>query len=564
MSPSRRTFLTQLSAAAAAGFVGSMPLRLLWAARPVDLLPEPDEALLRELALKAMDVARGAGASFADIRIGAGRGLVLRGICFGNGSPSPNVAKGQPTALPVELYFSVNYGVRAIVDGAWGSAIGTELTTGAVTQVARTAVAAARVNRPRHTRTLELAPAPRDADGTWTTPIAQDPFAVPIKEQLEVMLAALAEAAKLRELATVDAMFQWRRPTFVFASTDGSLLVQRLALAYPGTLIAAGNGTGSFAWGKIENLLVGGYGYEALGDPTSLGSRMRQAAERTASLARAAGRPTSVEVGRYDLVFSSEVMANLLASTVGRAVDLELALGYRANRQGTSFAAPPADILGRYQVGAKLLTVQADRSRPHGGATVGWDDEGVKPDDYTFIKEGVIVDYHTSRETAVQLADWYRQRGEPVRSHGCARSTDSIQPVVRIPNLTLQPGPGTISVEDLIADTKRGFYIEETEDVWPDHQIFSAQVAVVPTHVRQIANGKLGGYVKDLAFQFHTPQFWKSVEALGGAGSARPVAVITDPQVISAGAISPFPFSTVQAVPARIRQVNVLNTGRTS
>lgn len=552
---SRRDFLKQTSAAAAFGLLNQIPARQLLATVPQEFLPEPDEALLRELALKAMDAARGAGAHFADIRLMAARGLGITCVHPRDGG-SPNM--GAPG-----LVVTFEYGVRAIVEGAWGFAQGTELTTDAVTQAACTAVAVARANRPRRARTFELAPTPRVADAVWATPIAQDPFEVPIGEQGDLALAALAEAAKVREVMSGFIRFEWRRPTVVFASTDGSLALLRLTTANPGAGVSASVGPDvlSEADGGVE-LLRGGYGYEAVRAGT-LAGEMREAAERAVELARAARTAASAEVGRYDLVLGPTVVANLLASTVAAAVDLERALGYRANASGTSFAAPPSEILGKYQVASKLITVQADRSQLHGAATVGWDDEGVEPEDYTFVQDGVIMDYHTNRQTAMELAGWYEQRGEPTRSHGCARRVGTRLPSVRVPNLTLVPATESKTVEDLIADTRRGFYIEGTGPGASDQQLLSAQYSVRHTQVREIRQGKLGGYVKDLAFQFITPQFWRNVDALGGPSSARSIAVVTDP-LVAGWADQPFLYSTVRSVPIRARDVNVLNTGGTT
>lgn len=128
MSPSRRTFLKQASAATALGVVGQIPGRLLWAT-PAELVPEPDEALLRELALTAVEAARTAGATFADVRMVAGRSILVRCSANYRGSGTPGMGWPDLTSLAA-------YGIRAVVDGAWGFAGGTELTPDAVSGVA--------------------------------------------------------------------------------------------------------------------------------------------------------------------------------------------------------------------------------------------------------------------------------------------------------------------------------------------------------------------------------------------------------------------------------------------
>jgi TldD protein len=131
--------------------------------------------------------------------------------------------------------------------------------------------------------------------------------------------------------------------------------------------------------------------------------------------------------------------------------------------------------------------------------------------------------------------------------------------MVQLPNLTMEPGREETSVEDLIADTRRGLYVDWGYGA-SDQQLLSGQYRGASP--REIRNGKLGDYLDDMAFQFLTPQLWKNLEAIGGAGSAR--ATYVDPESGSSRDALQLGACTVWAVPARFRQVNVLNVGRTA
>lgn len=551
MSHSRRTFLQQVSAATAVGLLGQVPGRELWALPPAELVPEPDEALLRELALRAVEAARAAGATFADVRVATGRRAMLS-------AGFNRLRRQRPAVGWPGLRLRTAYGIRAVMDGAWGFAGATTLTPDAIAEAARTAVARARLNRPRRPRTLELAPAPRVEQGTWATPIVRDPFAVPVGEQGDLALAALAAAEGVQGVSAGAVRFVWTQCLRVFASSEGALTAQRVALAWPSTRVT-GRSREDHAYNSesVGTLLEGGYGYEAVSH-TDLVAELRGAAERAVAESRPRVEPTSVEVGRYDLVLGGAAAAQLLAATLAEAVDLERALGYQANRAGTSFAAPPAEILGRYQVGGSSLTVRADRTRPHAAATVGWDDEGVRAGEHTLIDGGVIVDYLTTRQTAPALADWYTARGGIVCSRGCASGAGEVLPGVRLPNLTLEPGADDLSVDSLVADTRRGFYVPAC---WgsSDQQVLNSQFGA--SGVREIRNGRLGEVVGDFAFQFITPELWRRIDALGGPGSVIETRVGTGLSTIDPLQL---PSASVRAVPMRVREVNVLNTGRTS
>lgn len=545
MPSSRRWFLKQASSAAALGLLTQIPLKRLWALTPRDLVAPSDEALLRELALKAVDVARATGATFADVRVTDYQDVTV-------GSKFERESNRRPWMSAPHVLTVAGYGVRALVDGAWGFAAGYELTPDAVERAARAAVARARANRPLDRKILELTPAARIDNGRWATPIEDDPFARPFGEQGDMQLAALNAAVNVRSVTHASATFIWTRHDTVFASTEGALFFQRRDSASPAAGVMVSQGPPhTIAYGSVTTLKSGGYGYEALAD-TKLVPELRAAAEEADTRSKALRPPKPAEVGRYDVVFSGRMVGTMLAQTVGEALNLERALGYRANAEGTSFIAPPLSMLGELRVGSPMLTVHADRSQPHARATVGWDDEGVKPEAYTLIEQGVVTDYHTDRQTAPELAPWYTRHGRAVRSHGCAVGAGRERPRVGVPNLTMEPGPGSATEDDLIADTKRGIFVNAYFSGGPDQQLLSTQYVIEYGQTWEIRNGKRGERIEGMAVQFITPQFWKNIDALGGKTS-----------MVKSGALVGGGHSVaVNAVPARVRQVNILNVGR--
>jgi len=71
-----------------------------------------------------------------------------------------------------------------------------------------------------------------------------------------------------------------------------------------------------------------------------------------------------------------------------------------------------------------------------------------------------VVDYHTTRETAPALADWYEKRGTPLHSHGCAVvPTPTSAPIGGCAHLTVMPSAASVSVDDLIRDMRQGFVL---------------------------------------------------------------------------------------------------------
>src|SRR5687767_11736355 len=122
------------------------------------------------------------------------------------------------------------------------------------------------------------------------------------------------------------------------------------------------------------------------------------------------------------------------------------------------------------------MNVRGDRSEPGACATIGYDDDGVRPEDFLIIKNGIFNDYQTTREQAPWLDWWYKKQGTPTKSHGCAHadSWSSVQ-FQRMPNVSLLPGERDIGWNDIIGATDRGIAIVGRGSYSIDQQRYNAQ-----------------------------------------------------------------------------------------
>jgi TldD protein len=69
-----------------------------------------------------------------------------------------------------------------------------------------------------------------------------------------------------------------------------------------------------------------------------------------------------------------------------------------ADYAGTSFLTP--DKTGKFRFGSKIVNFVADRTQARGLATVGYDDDGVPAQRWYLVREGIFVDWQTTRELA--------------------------------------------------------------------------------------------------------------------------------------------------------------------
>jgi TldD protein len=264
-----------------------------------------------------------------------------------------------------------------------------------------------------------------------------------------------------------------------------------------------------------------------------------------------------VDVGRYDLVLHPSHLWLTVHESIAHPTELDRAMGYEANYAGTSFVAPPDKFLGSFKYGPEFMNIQGDRSQAGALATVGYDDEGVQPDEFLIVRNGMMNDYQTTREQATWLKWWYDRTQRPTRSHGCsyADNWSSVQ-FQRMPNVSLLPGTEERSFEDIVAATDRGIAIVGDGSFSIDQQRYNAQFGGQLFY--EIRGGKIVGMLKDVAYQIRTPEFWNAMDMIGGRNSYEVWGSFFD------GKGQPGQVNAVShgSVPARFRQINVINTGR--
>jgi len=542
----RRTFLKQ-SAVAAAGVAaasaweastGAAAALAATTAGGGGEMPAPD--VTKELMATALHAARSAGATYADVRIQRQR--------------QSAISTREQQVQGVLDSDSLGCGVRALVDGTWGFAATRDLTPDAVAAAAREAVAVAKASRVARDRAVEWAPSPVYKDVTWKGAYRIDPWEIPLEQKVELLLRTNAEAMKVKGVRFVNSRLGFVKEERNYANTDGSVISQVVIRTGPNLSITAVAPDNSDFQSRSNVLPPKGLGWEYVLSSDLPGNARKWGEEAVEKLS---AKP--VDVGRYDLVLDPGNMWLTIHESIGHPTELDRAMGYEANYAGTSFVAPPEKMLGKLKYGPSFMNIQGDRSQEGGLSTIGYDDDGVKPDTFLIIKNGVLNDYQTTREQAPWLADWYRSQGREMRSHGCsyAQGWNNVQ-FQRMPNVSLLPGEKDLSQNDLVAATDRGILIIGDGSFSIDQQRYNAQFGGQLFY--EIRGGKITGMLKDVAYQIRTPDFWNAMDMIGGKKSYELHGSFSD------GKGQPSQSNSVShgSPPARFRNINVINTGRTA
>ncbi len=470
----------------------------------------------------AMNAAEQLGAEYADIRVQktTDEVIFLQNLSLKNTSNSV-------------LY---GYGVRFFKDGAWGFAhsniFSDESVLKTVRRAAEIATLSASVNKDKK---LRLAPE-RSYIAKYETPVKLDPRDVPMKEKVELMLEV--NRTLLAHEGVKRAMFYLilHRDEKFFGSTLGTRLESNTQWITPmitATAVYEGDsqsrsfneGGKATGWEWIESL--------------NLTEKAKQIAEE--ALIKVKADPLGPEE-RRTLILDPMHLGLTMHESVGHPTELDRVLGWEADYAGISFATP--EKLKNYRYGSEIINFVGDNTLSEGLATLGFDDDGVPGQKWHIIKDGILNEYGSTRDTALEIGLEY--------SRGCNRATYySDQPINRIPNLYLLPGTKELSPSELIADTEDGVYIQGQGSFSIDQHRVNFQFG--GDFFWEIKNGKLYRPLKKVLYKSSNPEFWNSCDAICDERYWRPFGVIN----CGKGQPSQSARMTHGAAPARFRNIRV-------
>lgn len=510
-----------------------------------DLLTTVDVKLKKKMADVALNAATKKGASYVDVRIGR----YLNQVVSTRDSRIDNVANGE----------SYGMGVRALANGAWGFAATNTLSDESIAKAAELAVAIAKGNAKLMTEPVQLANQRGFGEASWKTPIEVNAFEVPIPQKVDMLLAVNAEALKGGAKYVNSSLFMVNEQKY-FASSLGSYIDQDIHRIWPNfTVTKIDSANGKF---ETRNALSApmGMGYEYLsplasekiaGGPVTLYKKrydmledVKEATQHVAEKLKA--KP--VQPGKYDLVLDPSHLFLTIHESVGHPTELDRVLGYEANYAGTSFLTLDKWESKRFNFGSSEVNVVADKLEKGSLGAVGFDDEGVKCGSWDIIKNGILVNYQTTRDQAHILG--------LQESQGCsyADSWDSIQ-FQRMPNVSLMPAEGNLTAAEMVKDVEKGIYMFGRNSYSIDQQRYNFQFSAQLAY--EIKDGKIVGMFKDAAYQANTQEFWNACAKRCGKADYRLGGTFSD------GKGQPSQVSAVShgSATTRFNGVKVINTG---
>ena len=431
----------------------------------------------------ALEKASDAKATYADFRV------------VETESEQLSYADGAPDDASRSL--DKGFGVRVIVDGAWGFYSSADINESEIIRGTQKAIEIAKASALLRKIPIQLAPNPKAKD-TYATIIKSDPFKIPLREKLEYLAFLDELMGKYEGIKSRTGFLDFQKIFKEFYSSEGSAIKQTIYQSGAGISVTAmrshrERATRSYPAneGQFETR-----GHELL-DQIDFESNIPVICEEAAALLDAEECPQKI----CDIVLDSSHLSLVIHESIGHPLELDRVFGVERNFSGTSFAVP--DKLGILKYGSDIINVVTDSTAPFGLGTFGYDDDGVTANKEFLIKDGVLVNYLSSRETAARIGK---------KSTGANRADGwGNMPICRMTNTNLLPGDKSLT--ELISGIDDGIYMQTTsswsiDDTRENFQ-FGCELG------REIKNGQLGKLIKNPTYSGNTVEFWNSCDGIG-------------------------------------------------
>jgi TldD protein len=392
-------------------------------------------------------------------------------------------------------------GVRVLVGNGWGFAATSDVREEAILATARRALEVAAASNLASTAEITLSDIEPHV-ATWHSQFEKDPWSVPLDRKIEHLLQATEPMRSDPRIHQASGDLSSYSQEKIFASTAGSYIEQTTTEMGGGIEALAIEGD-EFQRRTYPNPFGGDFrasGWEFI-EQLDLARKGLQIRDEALALLAAPKAPA----GRFDLIVGSSQLALQVHESCGHPTELDRAMGLEISLAGGSFLQPP--MLGNFRYGSDLVTIVADATVPKSIGSFAFDDDGVPAQRFPLIDKGIFVDYLTGRDTAPVIG---RRSNGTVRAESAARI-----PIIRMTNINLEPG--TTPLADIIADTKRGIFVD-TNKSWSIDDLrlnfqFGCEVAW------EIENGRPTRLLRNPVYGGTTPEFWRSCDAVADRAS---------------------------------------------
>ncbi len=374
-------------------------------------------------------------------------------------------------------------GIRVLLGGSMGFTSTNKSSLEDLEKALDKAISIARaVNKV--TSKIDLSKVPVVVDNV-KSPYREDPFTIDKETKIELLMDANKQSLVSTEVKNRISRLAFERDYRVYLSSEGAKIVSEVVLSGFSHLSVARIGETMESHYDSKSKVAG---YEFI-ESIDWNTFTREVSETAIKLAKARTPPS----GRFTIVADPPLVGLLLHEAFGHASEADLVEADNSVLK---------NLLGKKVANERVNIV--DEGVVENGYHVYYDDEGVKKGRTIIVENGVLKSYLHSRSTAKNMG------GEPT---GNSRAMDySHIPIVRQTNLYMLPGDE--SLEELIRETKKGFFVSGRGsmggEVHPGMGTFTFSAG--PSYV--IENGEIKELVRGVALSGLILEILNNVEGI--------------------------------------------------
>lgn len=371
--------------------------------------------------------------------------------------------------------------VRCLNKGGWGISVFNDLSR--LADHVREATQMAAVVGASSSESVRLADAPAIEDEIRVE-LENDFRNVSLKDKVD--LALKYNTLILREsdkIVATQVQYVDRFSEITYANSEGTYLVQELPDITMMLGAAASDGKGDIQQGMEHIGKAGGFEWVQ-----GMDDQARKAAQRAVAMLDA--KPVSG--GQHTVVLDPRLAGVFIHEAFGHFCEADFL--FKNPRLAEIMT------LGN-EFGSAELQVIDEGFIPGARGNVPYDDEGVKREKTTLIKDGHLHSLLHSRETAARMG---------ALPTGNARSVSyEHEPIVRMRNTFIESGAS--SFDEMIKNVDHGIYAVDAYGGQTEFEQFSFSAA----YAYEIMDGEIGDLVRNVVLSGNLFETLRSIEAIG-------------------------------------------------
>lgn len=401
------------------------------------------------------------------------------------------------------------YGIRVLVNGAWGFSSSEIMTLEAMIANGESAIEKAQSASQFIKQAIKLADKNAVQD-SYISPCEIDPFSISAEDKIARLLQLNKQLHHEKfEYTRVFANFYKRH--ILYVDSDGSEIRRQLIEVDAGFFANATDKDGlkqrrTFTMPQDAN---GTTGWENIINDQQFDHTLRIRDELLTLL-----DAPLCEKETCDIILLPEMMALQTHETIGHALELDRILGYELSYAGGSHV--DLQDFGQLQFGSDKLTARADGTVANSPGSIGFDDDGVQARNVTLINKGKLQDAITSRQMIMEANDKAKKIVFNASGATSRAQNYSNLPIERMNNINVDFGQDG-SLQDIIAATKNGLLLESPRS-WSigsnrENFHFATEIAW------KIKDGKIVNMVRNATYRGDSLPFWRSLDKVGDAST---------------------------------------------